>query len=77
MSLLDDLRQAEAESKGDLPCPLCEYIEGTADDTTRSALRAAAAGTMGLRKLEAIMQKYETGIGRRTIARHRTERHGQ
>jgi hypothetical protein len=74
VSLLEDLRQAEVETARAQPCPLCEYI-GTLDGVVKSALRDAAAGTIGIKKLESIMQAHETGIGRRTIIRHRQETH--
>lgn len=77
MSLLDDINQAEAETSIGKGCPLCEYIASVPDAETQEALRGAAAGTIGRDKLIAILAKHETGIGRRTVERHRTERHGQ
>lgn len=76
MSLLTDLRDAEKAASGDRPCPLCEYIAGLAEGPTRDALVAASSGTIGIRKLEAIFQSHEIPVGRRTITRHRNERHG-
>lgn len=77
MTLYDDLQQAERETAGERArtCPLCEYIQSLDPGPTQIALMSAAAGTIGIRKLEAIMQKHETGVGRRTITRHRKEGH--
>ena len=75
MSLLDDLRRAQRETDGEAPCGLCEYIRAILDEETRVAMSAAAGGSIGIRKLEGILQAHETGIGRRTIVRHRNERH--
>lgn len=74
MSLLEDLERGAAETAKVLPCPLCEYIN-TQDGATREALVAASAGTIGVRKLTAILQQHETGVGQRTIVRHRREEH--
>lgn len=74
MSLLEDLQRGEAEASGELPCTLCEYIN-TLSGEPREALLAASGGTIGIRKLTAIMQRHDTGVGQRTIARHRSERH--
>lgn len=75
MSLLDDLMQGRAETARALPCPLCEYIRAQEDEDTRRALEGAAAGTIGLKKLAAILRQHDTGIGRRTLERHRREEH--
>lgn len=75
MSLLEDLQRGEVESARALPCPLCEYIRATEDEVTREALASAAAGSIGIQKLTAILFKHGTGIGRRTVERHRNERH--
>lgn len=76
MSLLDDINEAEAETSIGKGCPLCEYIESIEEPETQEALRGAAAGTIGRDKLVAILAKHGTGIGRRTVERHRTEGHG-
>lgn len=73
--LLIDLLTAERESAGELDCPLCVFINGLDDERTRAAMSAAAAGSIGLNKLAAVLKKHETGIGRRTIVRHRREDH--
>jgi hypothetical protein len=71
MTLLDDLRGATEGPQ----CPLCVLIRDTEDEETREELSAAAAGTMGTRKLAEILRQHHTGIGRRTVIRHRNERH--
>jgi len=78
MSLLEDLREAEgALTRAGLTdtCLLCEYIRATEDEETREALTACAAGTIGRDKLAAILKRQATGIGKRTIIRHREEGH--
>lgn len=72
--LLADLVAAERAAQGSTPCTLCEYIN-TQTGVTRDALIAAAAGSIGERKLVSVLKKHETGIGRRTISRHREEEH--
>ena len=71
MSLLTDLTDATRPKT----CPLCAYIHALPDGATRSALAKASAGTIGIQRLSKIMQKNQTGIGRRTIERHRSEGH--
>ncbi len=75
MTLLDDIKAGEAVTAGERECPLCTYIEGVVDHATADALTRAAAGTMGIKRLAAVLAKHETGIGRRTITRHRDEGH--
>ena len=75
MSLLDDLNQAESETTIGKTCSLCEYILGQEDEDTKAGLTRAAAGTIGRDKLIAILKNHETGIGHRTVTRHRTEGH--
>ena len=75
MSLLDDLREGERETRGEGPCPACELVAATEDEETREYLIAAFAGSIGINKLAAIMQRNETGVGHRTITRHRKEGH--
>lgn len=70
MSLLKDLQAAVAEPE----CPLCELINGS-DPETKAALLAAAGGSMGVNKLAGILRVNDTGIGRRTVERHRREKH--
>lgn len=70
MSLLEDLKAA-------LPgpsCTLCAYINDQ-DGELKEALTSAAAGTIGRDKLVAILKRNGTGIGRRTLERHRREGH--
>lgn len=70
MSLLSDLDAAKAPPT----CPLCDLIKDS-DHYTAAALRDAAGGTMGVRKLSLILARNDTGIGRRTVERHRREAH--
>jgi hypothetical protein len=74
--LLTDLEQGEREANIDGACPLCEYIASQDDPDTKAVLTRAAAGTIGRDKLAAILKAHGTGIGQRTIRRHRSERHG-
>lgn len=76
MSLLEDLKAARVESNHGRVCPLCEYIATIDDDETREALiEASAPGNIGRDKLVAVLAKNKTGIGHRTIRRHRQEGH--
>jgi hypothetical protein len=50
-------------------------VGATEDEETREYLIAAFAGSIGINKLAAIMQRNETGVGHRTITRHRKEGH--
>lgn len=74
MGLLEDLDQAKLAAAHITPCPLCDYINDQ-DVYTKAALKEAAGGTIGVNKLAAILRQYDTGIGRRTIERHRREEH--
>lgn len=81
-ALFYDLQQARRETARDTGCPLCRYIAAQGDDATRGALRDAAAGTIGIAKLERVLRKHEARdpltnkpVGRRTITRHRDEEH--
>jgi len=79
--LLTDLVHAKLDTDGIRPCGLCQYINGIEVGLTRETLRDAAAGTIGERKLVAILQKHKatgddgTPVGRRTVSRHRKEEH--
>jgi len=75
MSLLDDLKAAQAETNGDKPCPLCLLIDSEQDEETKQWLTGAAAGNIGRDKLVAVLAKHQTGIGKRTVTRHRQEGH--
>lgn len=75
MTMLEDLADAKRRSTIDRTCPLCELIQTTEDDETREELKAAAAGKIGRDTLVALLQKWETGIGKRTVIRHREEEH--
>lgn len=75
-ALLVDLQSAASAAKGERPCPLCEYLDTLEPGALRSTLEDAAAGTIGIRKLEHIFQAHDIPVGRRTIVRHRNERHG-
>jgi hypothetical protein len=74
VSLLDDLKAGEAAAAGARPCPLCDLIRSSTGEL-EAALRATAGGTMGTAKLASILRANETGIGRRTVIRHRSEEH--
>lgn len=71
MTLMDDLNTATSKAR---ICPLCRLIERS-DEPLRSSLRDAAAGTLGIAPFVRIMQKHETGVGRRTVEVHREEGH--
>lgn len=73
-AMTQDIWDAERKERGARACPLCEYIAAT-EEPLRSTLQAAAAGTLSSEAFVRIMQKHETGIGRRTLARHRQEGH--
>ncbi len=77
MDLLKDLKQADNEARGIRPCPICVFIENEPDAQIRVAVRSAAdaESKIGARKLADILSRHELGIGRRTIIRHRAERH--
>lgn len=78
MSLLDDLTRAEHETKTGgrwMSCSLCDLIRATEDEDTREALKAAAAGKIGIRKLYGVLHANGTGVGQKTIVRHRREEH--
>jgi hypothetical protein len=75
MSLLEDIDQAVIETERKQDCPLCVYIRDQDDIYVKDALARAAAGRIGRDKLVAILQKLETGIGKRTVTRHRQEGH--
>lgn len=74
-SLLDDLAKARRETDINAGCPLCSYIRETEDEPTKRLLTEAAAGSIGRDKLVAILRAHETGMGRRTVERHRREEH--
>ncbi len=73
--LLADLQDAAHEREKRVGCPLCILIRDTADATTKQALTEAAAGTIGRDKLAKILRDNDTGVGGRTIDRHRREEH--
>lgn len=73
--LLEDLTEAAQAAAGEKPCRLCDYIQATEHEATREALVSAAAGSIGINKLASILHRREIGIGRRTIQKHRNERH--
>lgn len=74
MSMLDDIRSEESRERGVRECPLCQLIRDT-EEPLKSSLQAAAAGTLSKEAFVRIMQKHQTGIGRRTVAHHREEGH--
>ena len=73
-NLLQDLITEEFRSKDPHPCPLCDLIRNS-DIHTGARLRDAASGTLSERALVRVLTKNKTGIGRRTVARHRAEEH--
>lgn len=74
MSLLEQITEAEKVSELTRGCPMCIYIREQ-EGEIREALTRAAAGTIGITKLAEILRAHDTGIGNRTIARHREEEH--
>lgn len=84
MGLLDDLERAQRDtdgSRGTHGCRLCRWLD-TLDENVQGAARRAAAGTMGVAKLAAVLKKNgatdpESGesVGRRSIEKHRREGH--
>jgi hypothetical protein len=79
MTLLDDLKHAAAVVEG---CPLCVRIAAEEDEETKDWLISASAGTIGTETLAGIFKKNGVSdprtafpIGRRTIVRHREEKH--
>lgn len=75
MSLLDDLNAEKSAAVKGPPCALCDLIRAEPDIHTRAALTDAAAGSLGVRALTRVLQKNQTGIGMRTVRRHRSEEH--
>lgn len=75
MSLLEDLIAGKRKTDRIQDCSLCEYIAEVPDANTKQALSEAAAGKIGLNKLAEILRVHQTGVGRRTIERHRREEH--
>jgi hypothetical protein len=73
MSLLEDLQKAEEISAKKAGCPLCILINQIDDEETKEALTRSAAGTIGVNVLTRILSG--TGVGNRTIKRHRDEEH--
>jgi hypothetical protein len=71
MGLLEDLEAAT----GPLPCGMCDVIRATTDEDTRRALTAAAAGTIGYRRLNRILAANGQPVSDRQIRRHRQEGH--
>jgi hypothetical protein len=74
MSMLEDIWDEERKERGERECPLCRLIKDT-EEPLKSTLHAAAAGTLSKEAFVRIMQKHETGVGRRTVERHRQEGH--
>lgn len=75
VSLLDDLMaETEARTIRD-GCSMCIFIRRETDETTRSALTDAAAGSIGRDKLLAIFKSHGIPVSRRTLQRHRQEGH--
>lgn len=75
MSLLDDLKAEEASPGRDYGCTVCDALDGIEDVTECEALAAAIAGTMSERALLRISAKYNLGIGRAGLRKHRQEGH--
>lgn len=73
MSMLDDLLEAERVSALTRGCSLCIYINSIEDPETKEALTRASAGTIGVSVLTRILKG--TGVGNRTIQRHKDEEH--
>ena len=73
MSLLDDLKAAERASALTAGCPMCIYINEVEDPETKEVLTRSAAGTIGINVLVQVLKG--SGIGNRTIKRHRDEEH--
>lgn len=71
MNLLDDLRAAMPGPD----CTLCAFIQSIEDEETKQALNVAAEGMIGRDTLAKILRSHGTGIGSRTIVRHRQEGH--
>lgn len=80
-ALLTDLIHAKMDADGIRPCGLCQFINTLDSGLARDTLKDAAAGTIGIHKLELILRKHEARdsdgkpVGRRTITRHRKEEH--
>lgn len=74
MSLLDDLEQAESENTFARPCQACETLAAV-PESEREGVKRALAGTIGERKLAAILTGHGYPTGRRAINRHRLEGH--
>ncbi len=71
MTLLDDLREAEAVAAGVRSCPACDHLANMEPGPEKSTLGDALAGTIGMKKLAAILRKHDIPLGRRVIAGHR------
>lgn len=72
--LLEDLREAEIASGHRAQCDACDILAAVSE-STRPALSAAMAGTIGAQKLSAILTRRGYAVGRRAIDRHRREGH--
>ena len=70
-----DLEDALRRSTKIRTCSLCDFIRSVEDETTRRALTSAAAGTLGRDSLVNLLRKHGTGLGNRTVERHRNEGH--
>ena len=74
--LIADLLKATDAAQGKLECSLCDYANTLEEGSAlRAVITAAAAGTIGERKLEVVFRKHEIPVGRRAIIRHRKEGH--
>ena len=77
MSLLTDIedeeRKAAIGQAGE--CALCILIAEQTTEKAMNLMRDAASGKLSLRALTRVLAKNNTGIGRRTVERHRREGH--
>ena len=78
MSLIEDLQAAHMKADPNA-CGACAALDmPNLDEETREQLASALAGTIGVKTLAEILRRNGiTGAGRRTIDRHRKERHRQ
>ena len=73
--LQKELEAAMAVARGERPCALCDYIREMDTGAPRDAVTEAAAGTIGVHKLDKIFKRRGVPAGRKLIERHRKEEH--
>lgn len=74
-ALQASLRIAEGENNKSGRCSFCDALNEVSG-TTRDALIAAAAGTIGAAKLSRILRSYDLDVAERQIRKHKSEEHG-